>query len=237
MSLPSRSVEKFLRENFSGENPITVKVNEREAWMEKIKARVDGIRNVKYEEDTSVYYANTPKERYLGSLRIYDSESSQRYYYLESTSFNFRLDDDDQLFIHHNHHRGRALISDLGELVNFIVVCNERLDRRAAQNNKRKKVRGLKSQAMLAQIKKIAREEQFNFATRTDTVKMKLFIQLYDDDCIELHIPFTEFQEVLPKLRDIFQSARALYEHGIKLKMRKKSNYGRQGTWISYEDL
>ena len=63
------------------------------------------------------------------------------------------------------------------------------------------KVRDLLAQAILAQVRKLATEERFDFMSETDAQKLKLFVKLSDDHAVVLHIPFKEFKQFLPQLR------------------------------------
>jgi len=184
MSLPSPTIGKFLRENFSGDNPIVVKSEEREQWMDAIRKRLAGFANVDYTDKPRYKAYSTPDERYLGGLNIHYPQEEHRTYW-NSNGFNFELDVLDQLQICTGYPGQQlALISDLDELVNFVMVCNERLNRRAAKSNKREKVRDLKGHAVIAQIKNLAKEEKFDFDIQTDSVKVKLLVKLSPEECL-----------------------------------------------------
>jgi hypothetical protein len=94
----------------------------------------------------------------------------------------------------------------------------------------------LKIQAILAQVRKIAKEDKFDFATEVDTIKLKLIIRLSDNDYFAILIPFNQFKEVLPKLRTAIQALRETYNTGVRFKTHLKRGY-RRSDWIRHEDL
>ncbi|MBP0038367.1 MAG: hypothetical protein J7519_11770, partial [Roseofilum sp. SID1] len=133
--------------------------------------------------------------------------------------------------------RSPAPVSDLSEMVALIQAFFQRVDRQKAQAAKRQKQKDLKVQAILAQVRKIAKEDQFDFATEVDTVKLKLIIRLSDNnDYFAILIPFNQFKEVLPKLRTAIQALRETYNSGVRFTTRLKRGYGRS-SWIRHEDL
>ena len=91
-------------------------------------------------------------------------------------------------------------------------------------------------QAILAQVRKIAKEDRFDFATEVDSVKLKLIIRLSDQDDFAILIPFSQFKEVLPKLRTAIRALRETYNTGVRFKTNLKRGY-RRSNWIRHEDL
>ena len=77
------------------------------------------------------------------------------------------------------------------------------MDRKRALKAKRGKVRDLLAQAILAQVRKLAKEEKFDFMSETDAQKLNLFVKLSDDHAVVLHIPFKDFKQFLPQLRSV----------------------------------
>ena len=96
---------------------------------------------------------------------------------------------------------------------------------------KRQKQKDLKVQAILAQVRKMAKEDGFDFATEVDSIKLKLIIRLSDQDYFAILIPFNQFKEVLPKLRTAIQALRETYNSGVRFKTHLKRGY-RRSDWI-----
>jgi predicted transcriptional regulator len=122
-------------------------------------------------------------------------------------------------------------------VVALVQAFLQRVDRQKAQAAKRQKQKDLKVQAILAQVRKIAKEDQFDFATEVDSVKLKLIIRLSDkDDYFAILIPFNQFKEVLPKLRTAIQALRETYNSGVRFTTHLKRGY-RRSNWTRHQDL
>jgi hypothetical protein len=120
----------------------------------------------------------------------------------------------------------------------LLAAGRARLERQQVLASKRHKVRELKSQAIIAQVKKLAKEEQFDFYAESDTQKLKLYVKLSAHECMELQIPFSKFQEALPHPHTTILGLRELYAGGIKFKLQALSSYRlHDRKWITPESL
>ncbi|MEZ4733203.1 MAG: hypothetical protein R3E79_39410 [Caldilineaceae bacterium] len=233
MAIPDPTIRRLLREHFSGASPIQATADQRDMLATQIRQRLSGMKYV--EAERSTYYVDQrEKDRFVCSFSI--NEPSDVRYYGNTTSFTVKLNERGQLTI--SHWRHPALISSLDEMVAFVVACQEVVDRKIAQKSRRQKVRELKAQAIVAQIKKIAKEDKFDFYTETDTQKLTLYVCLSDKESVELQIPFPKFEEVLPQLRASIQAVRELYARGIKFKVGQFSpSSWRSQHWVRHETL
>ncbi|NES07151.1 MAG: hypothetical protein F6K22_32750 [Okeania sp. SIO2F4] len=121
-------------------------------------------------------------------------------------------------------------------MVALVQAFLQRVDRQRSQAAKRQKQKDLKVQAILAQVRKIAKEDGFDFATEVDSINLKLIIHLSDNDYFAILIPFNQFKEVLPKLRTAIQALRETYNSGVRFKTHLKRGY-RRSDWIRHQDL
>lgn len=233
MAIPDPTIRRLLREHFSGASPIQVTTEQRAEWATQIRQRLAGMKYI--EAERSPYSIDQrEKDRFICAFSI--NEPSDFRYYADSTHFNVKTDEQGQLAVGHWSHT--ALISNLDELVAFVTACQEVVERKIAQKSRRQKVRDLKAQAIVAQVKKIAKEDKFDFYTETDTQKLTLYVSLSDKESVELQIPFPKFEEVLPHLRASIQSVRELYARGIKFKIGQFSpSSWRSQSWIRHETL
>jgi hypothetical protein len=197
MGLQRRTIQKLLREDFSGATPLVVAQAERKKLGSDIKARLERIEGVETKDHG--FIREEEKPRFVCSFSLHDPQSY--YYYATYTRFELVLDGDGRLIIKQSHGGSSAPVSDLDEVVLFARHCKERLERHKALHAKRGKVRGLLAQAILAQVRKLAKEERFDFMSDTDAQKLKLYVKLSDEHAVALHIPFKEFKEFLPQLR------------------------------------
>ncbi len=228
MALQSNTIKKLFREIFKEDNPMRAVESEREGLDQKIRKLLEGMSNVKVDAH------GRTRDRELLVSRFSINEPGDRHRWSSSNHFRIVIDEMGRLAI--KEWSASALISDFEELLEFVAVCRERIERRQVLKTKRRKIREFKTQAIIAQVKKLAKDEKFDFYTETDTVKLKLYVRLSDKECIQLFVPFNRFQEVLPNLRTAIVSLRELIDMGIKFKV--KSSFGwHSGGWIEHESL
>ncbi|HBQ99783.1 MULTISPECIES: hypothetical protein [unclassified Roseofilum] len=242
MSITSRSLQKLLRENISGTKPLSVNLEQAKDLAEDLLARVEPLAGAERHNNCHHYHRfqrrssteQTPSNTLCCCILL--EESSERWY-RNHTHLHLFMSPEQQLWVELGGERSPAPVSDLSEMVALIQAFFQRVDRQKAQAAKRQKQKDLKVQAILAQVRKIAKEDQFDFATEVDTVKLKLIIRLSDNnDYFAILIPFNQFKEVLPKLRTAIQALRETYNSGVRFTTRLKRGYGRS-SWIRHQDL
>jgi hypothetical protein len=233
MGLQRRTIQKLLREDFPAAKPIVMAGSEREKLSAEIKDRLERIHDL----DTKdyAYVRDEEKSRVLYSFSIIDPEPY--YYHGGRTAFRLILDDMGRLTIKEAHDGDFALVSDIDEVVRFVGHCNERIGRQKALKAQRGKVRDLLAQAILAQVRKLAKEERFEFMSETDAQKLKLFVKLSDDHAVVLHIPFKDFKRFLPELRSAIVTLRQLYHNGIRFQIVGRGGLPWRKMWITHENL
>lgn len=233
MGLPRSTIKKLLREDFPGAKPLVVDPAEREKLGAEINDRLGRFEGVDTKD--SGWVPEEQKPRLVASFSLIDPQP--HYYYWSRDTFRLLLDDANRLTIKEARTGDSALVSDLDEIVRFVRHCKQRLERKRALQAKRGKVRELLAQAILAQVKKLAREERFDFMSETDAQKLRLYVRLSDEHAIELNIPFREFKRLLPQLRSAIVSLRQLYESGIRFHIVGQRALPWRKTWISHQSL
>lgn len=240
MSITSRSLQKLLRENISGEKPLSVDPEKAKELSEDLLARVEPLPGAKRNDNCYCFRrsqvgssANQPTDDLCCCVLLEDS--SDRWYRNE-THLHLLRSSEEQLWVELGFERSPAPLSDIDEAIALAQAFLQRVERQKAQAAKRKKQKDLKIQAILAQVRKIAKEDKFDFATEVDTIKLKLIIRLSDNDYFAILIPFNQFKEVLPKLRTAIQALRETYNTGVRFKTHIKRGY-RRSDWIRHEDL
>ena len=235
MKLPPPSIRKLFREDFSGASPIVVDranlLRESKRWRKLIQ-QIDGVHVTKHPGDKD------SRSKTLCRFTIPEPNTGGQYW--RSDELRLEYDDKSRLTIHSYRMRESnqsAIVSDLDEIKVFVRHVLERYARRQAGAKKREKVREFKSKAIIAQVKKLAREEKFDFATTCDTVKLRLFVKLSKQDLMEISVPFKQFEKVLPKLRATIQSLRELYAEGIRFKIMPLGRLPWNIDWIKHETL
>ena len=197
MGLPTSTIKKLFREHFQAAQPWLVADLEREAL---VADHHPACRRAARREHGS------PALLCLGTRAgppcvLYRPEAAGESVFYRGTSFRLLLNDQGALTIQHDVYRqvtDTALVASVEQLLGFLMACREALERQEALASKRQKVRDLKAQAIVAQVKKLAREEQFDFYTKTDTVKLTLYVKIADDTSLELQIAFKDFARPCP---------------------------------------
>ncbi len=233
MALDIRSINKLLKEGFGEASPMRVDPAEREqlgAAITQQLARIEGVDHKSYH-----YMSEAEKSRLVCTFSLMDPDS--RYFYTSRNNFRLVLDDHDVLTLKTERYGSQAIVSDVDEIIQFVMHVKQRLVRRQAQKVKREKVRDLKAQAIIAQVRQLAKAEQFDFVTQTDTQKLKLFVKLSDREAIEIHIPFTQFQQILPQLRTTIASLRELHTSGLRFNIAPIQGRLWRAKWVSHQSL
>jgi hypothetical protein len=233
MSLPSRTVQKLMREAFGGAQPLVFDRAERDSLAGRVLTRLGGIDGV--DVTNSGYIREEEKPRLVCEFSIADP--SAYYHYRSRESFRVLLDDAGRLTIQQYHYRGdvRAMISDLDEIVVFVRRYKQRIDRQTAIKAKRGKVRELQTQAIIAQVRKLAREDRFDFAFEADPRKLNLYVKLSEKNILVLYLPFKDFKDCLPRLGPAIASLRTLHQSGIRFEIGGNRMWRRRHSWIAPE--
>lgn len=246
MSITWRSQQKLLRETISGNDPLTVSPEQAQELTEDLLAWVESLAGAQgskscfqhrhHSQAVSSSSGQSPSDTLCCCVLL--EESSDRWY-RNHVHLHLLRSPDQQLWVQLGTQRSAVPISDIGEVIALVRAFQQRVEQQKAKAAKRQKQRDLKQQAILAQVRKIAKEDRFDFATNVDSVKLNLFVRLSEDnhdDYVVLLIPFNKFKEVLPKLRTAIQSIREAYNSGIRFKTHLKRSY-RRSDWVRHQDL
>jgi hypothetical protein len=247
MSITQRSLQKLLRDNISGRQPLDVSAQQAQRLVEDLLTRIEPLS--KAERNDNCYYLRQPSQvaiaegshsadqppsdQLCGCILL---EASQERWYRNQTHLHLLRSPDQRLWVELGRARSPVPVSDMDEVFALAQAFQQRVEQQQARATKREKQRNLKTQAILAQVRKMAKEDQFDFATETDTVKLKLIIRLSDSDYFAVLIPFNKFKDVLPKLRTAIQTLRETYESGVRFKTHLKQSY-RRSDWVRHQDL
>lgn len=106
----------------------------------------------------------------------------------------------------------------------------ERLRQQAFKEQKVNKVRNIQTQAVQAQLRQIANEEQFAFYVTTTARLIRIAVELDENNQLTISVPFSEFESVLPQLRETVIHLRALHQRRIHF--RTHQCLYRSGPWI-----
>jgi hypothetical protein len=235
LKLPQPSIRKLFREDFAGRQPIQVdraKLPDESKHWESLLRQIEGVHVTRHPGDKD------SRSRTLCRFTIPDEQSDGDYW--RSDELRLEYDDEGRLTIQSYQRRSRchaALVSDVDEIRTFVRHVRQRYNRRHAAAKKREKVRQFKSKAIIAQVKKLAKDESFDFATIQDSVKIRLFVKLSPRDMVEISVPFKQFEKVLPKLRATIESLRELYKEGLRFKVSPVGHLPWNAQWVEHRSL
>ncbi len=235
LKLPQPSIRKLFREDFAGRQPIRVnraKLPDESKHWEDLLRQIEGVHVTRHPGDKD------SRSRTLCRFTIPDDQSDADYW--RSDELRLEYDDQGRLTIQSYQRRSRshsAAVSDIDEIRTFVRHVRQRYSRRHAAAKKREKVRQFKSKAIIARVKKLAKDEAFDFATINDSVKIRLFVKLSPRDMIEISIPFKQFEKILPKLRATIESLRELYGEGLRFKVSPVSHLPWNAEWIDHRSI
>ena len=232
MSITSQSIRKLFRDILTTTTPWYVRYNEIDETKKMLEKRLSTMKDVEINRSRTRYYSSLhTEEKTICRFSIHDHAAV--YSFDPNYDFRLLLDENNHLTIKYTY-GSSAQVGNLDELEAFIKTFQQRISRQVTQKSKRGKVREFKAQAIEAQVKKLAKEDKFDFYTVTDTVKLKLYIRLSEKDSLEIHIPFNRFEEILPKLREIIAPIRTAHDQGVKFKINLKSSWH---SWITHDSL
>jgi len=227
MSLHSRTIAKALREHFTGDIPVMKAPLEHKKMMASIKSQLEKTTGI----TLSTYYShrdNDPDR--LCRFEVSDDEF--RFY--NSDSFAIKFNENNELII--EHYSAQAMVYQIEQVYTFIDRLKVEYKNKKARQLKREKINKLKQQAIVAKVKEIAKEDQFDFYVREYSIKLKLTVRIEEGKIVEFDIPYNQFQDILKDLRSVIQDIRELQKSGISFKILNDSGRGYYG-WITPDSL
>lgn len=232
MTLAVATLRKLMREHLPDGPGPRLAPAALAATVAELKARLLALPGV--EDTTGQRYTASDQPAPLLVLAL--REPGTETYYWRRTEVELLADPEHGLVLRAAGER--RPIGDPESVVAFVRACQAAQQRRRALDVRRLKLRNLKSQAIVARIKTIAREDGFDFATEADQVKLKLYVRLGEGpgegEVIEVHIPFARFEEILPRLREALGDIRKLHADGIRFKLRQ---IGPRVPWVDHRSL
>ena len=215
MKIPGPSAKKLLHECFvSDDEPLRVNLKDRANLVRQWNDDFQDVEGVAVSKNS---FDRDSRSHTLCRFTIPDSHRGERYY--RSHEVRIDHDDDGRVLIRVPVGRGQyetATVHSLQQVDRFVRRVLDFYDRRAALERKRSKVRQLKTRAIEAKIRKMADEDGFEYRIRTDQQKVTLEIRMRASQILRLQIPYTRFEDTIPKVRQIIADLRELADSGLK---------------------
>ena len=160
--------------------------------------------------------------------------SDDEFRFYNSDSFAIKFNENNELII--EHYSAQAMVYQIEQVYTFIDRLKVEYKNKKARQLKREKINKLKQQAIVAKVKEIAKEDQFDFYVREYSIKLKLTVRIEEGKIVEFDIPYNQFQDILKDLRSVIQDIRELQKSGISFKILNDSGRGYYG-WITPDSL
>ncbi|MEN8216487.1 MAG: hypothetical protein ABFS56_08940 [Pseudomonadota bacterium] len=216
MSLNSRTIAKILREHFTGEIPIIKNIYGHKEFISSLKSELEKITGVEISTFSSSSWDNTPERECHFSVKGEFSKYGD--------SFTIQFNQENELII--DNYRDSATIYQIEQIYTFIDRLKLEHENIKGRRLKTEKLNKLKKQAILAKMKEIAKEDQFDFYTTEYKTKLKIIIRVEGGKLLEVDIPYGKFQEILKDLRSLIMTVRELQKSGIIFKLKPDSGDG-----------
>ena len=110
---------------------------------------------------------------------------------------------------------------DFPSLQRVINEVHDMFEIDGADKLKKQKMRDLKTQGILAKLNEIAQEDGFKFYAEQTPTRVKLTIELPENKLLNIDVPFSNFQEVMQKMRPFIKNSREIAETGIAFTIEK----------------
>ncbi|MBI4819198.1 MAG: hypothetical protein HY791_23200 [Deltaproteobacteria bacterium] len=225
MSLAGPTLIKLARESFRGASPMVITERDLPDLRERIRALVEPIDWVTWDTRTGIH-----GREYFATFSIRDPDEAS---WRTEAILLSRAKEHLQLKVGFD---VTALVSDLDEIRTFTREFKSRLERGRALRIKRQKIRNLKYEGVLAEIKRAAVLDEFDFITEILPHHVNLYVGLSGDRCLLIRIPFGSVQQTLSKIRPTIAKVRQLHADGVSFQITGTRSW-RGMSSFSHKDL
>lgn len=245
--MKSRTINKIIRDFFSAQPPFFVNnLNEQKSIITHLKKEIKEQHkyNIKIDESKESYFNQKIEIDYERRLCLeianpYKKKHTWRDHAELLISFE---KENNQYLLAIKPRYGNTNYNFSGnptDLFNFIERAQEQYKETVDNTTKSDKIKQLKKGAVLAKIKEIAKNKQFNFDLHEYHNKLKLQIQVGTTGIISIDILYSKFQQEMGKIESIVDAANTLYNSGIvaNLNFRAINNGNRLKYFTKYQDL
>ncbi len=241
----SRTINKLIRDFFSAQPPVYEEsASEQKNIITNLKEKIKENKSLKMERDGSygTYYGQKEmdKERLL-SLEIPNPYESKSWIDCAWLVIAFEKENGrDKLYIKPKYgDKSYNFSGNAADLFNFVDHVLEQYREKKNRATKTQKIKQLKKGAVLAKIKEIAKNKQFNFSIKEFHNKLQLLIQISGTGFVTIDIFYSRFQQEMGKIAGIVDAVRELDSSGIvaNLNFRSQKNARQLRSFIKYNDL
>ncbi len=215
MGIHIRTIEKLAAEAFKNDLPLVIiDKDEQTAFLENLKKQLN------IDEKWIMHISNhkgwnDKKGHYVGlSIRLKTPDGG--YGFAPEIQFNLQ----NELVLTYYSFRKEYYCASSHTFLKFLEQLFELY--KVAEQNQRKvdKINALKMNSIVAKVKEIAQEDDFEYACHEEATKVNLMIKLSNRDALIIHVPYKNFQDVMQQIRPIIKTIRELTKSGITFKIK-----------------
>ncbi|MEM7538164.1 MAG: hypothetical protein AAF639_38705 [Chloroflexota bacterium] len=234
------TIEGILSQTFLEESPIQIDPANAEHAGKRIHSELNGISYLKL--DTYRHrMKNYPKDRKATHVYSFSLDHPMEFYHQMAEFSHFTIELNEQHNLELVYGATIYKISSFDELVALGRACQqiaERLDTRAKQIQR---VRGLKSQAILAHVKQLANKYGYTYAADYDdrSDEMNLYIQVHWK-MLRMTLPYDRYPDFLEMIEPTILTVQKLFDKEIKFSLRSDSISDSEffsDKWVTPESL
>jgi len=240
----SRTLKKITREFFSDHPPVYEESTSGQkniigGLREKIKEKKN--LNIRLDNFDIGYYGSKENdgERYF-CLEISNPYRSGSWYDHARLVVSFEKEKGkDKLYIKPAYaEQGYNFSGKAADLFDFFDLVLEKYREIDNKKTKTEKIKKLKKGAVLARIKELAQNKQFNFDLEEFNNKLKLSIQIGEKGIVTMDILYSKFQQEMGKIEGIVDASRELEKSGIvaNLNFRSQNITDQLKYFTGYDD-
>ncbi|MCK5717994.1 MAG: hypothetical protein KAH77_10935 [Thiomargarita sp.] len=222
MLLYLSTIAKLLQQYFIGDSPIIKKTSEHDIFLSALKEHLILNEDIK---QIDRYWDNTSECCFKIKVPSF----------IENRFLTIAFTPTNELSITIGSHT--VPIYHLEQIDTFIDRLKLEYNKIQWQHAKAEKILHLKQKAIMAKIKEIAKEEQFDFYTSEYATKLKILVRMPQNRILEVDVPYGKFQAVLKNMRDLIITIRALHNSGITFRLKSYSHHDKHCTWITHDSL
>ncbi len=239
--LPSPSIRKFLRETFSGLEPVRIeKTPDQIEWLKPVQKQLDAlirveckfhvIHRLKLSEQTSqLDITVSPNE---SGRRWGDSERFKLYFSDETGREGLLLMSDDGW---RRRDVGEGIVSNVEEVEKLVGLVKGRQDRNALRERKSEKLSTLKESGMKARLRELGNEMDFSFAIGQNARNVNLSLRVAGKKTgYHFSFPKGKFDSMLEQLPELISNFENMANLGIAF--RTNNRKWQQSEWIFPDD-
>lgn len=229
------SVKALLSEYFSGQSPIQIDRSKRQMFAQQIRQLLSHLPYIETDKSFFQTNSNRPTSHILSFVINLPVDFDRLSRNFNEFTLVLNLQDEVELL----YADIIVKVSSTEEILRLATACQQLAEKQHAEASKRQKIRHLKKQAILAQIKKLANEEGYTFSTLAgDSDEMSLYIQVGYDDMLVFKLPYQNYAEILAVIKPAIRTMQTLYAMGIDFRVEKRlASPWFQQRWITPEPV